>query len=414
MNESADLLDHHKRMNYSEGGEIEVKETNTDALDLSHMHETSDGGVFIPPNLSRKFGKKRHSIQYTSDKCKLQTSDTPYYVALAARIFGIEAQEADEGEEMKNFMNLPFDWQPNERISEDQFNATNNLCLWTQMPSSITSVNLTICLVKELHDSNNLGDFLIIWAVSSALPVAMAFFVELATVTALSEDYEDIDQAAQENFCQQDVALQCGVVGIFLISLLKPFYDILTEVVVGLSSFRCVYDTIALQQIFIHVAGPQYGRGRKFIDTTDNRLIVKEVETGPFSFFIYWASVAIEAYVFYLTVVVGVYYTMSQQDASSIVQAAVAISFINEIDNILYEAICTQELKDVMNSCVYEVPLVPHPQGGGEKWWQFFLRQHQMMLQTPVLIILTWCIVSSLRFYHCHNEEYYPYSIKTH
>jgi hypothetical protein len=133
---------------------------------------------------------------------------------------------------------------------------------------------------------------------------------------------------------------------------------------------------------------------------------VKEVETGPFSFFIYWISVVIEAYVFYLTVVVGVYYTMSQQDASSIVQAAVAISFINEIDNILYDAISTQELKDVMDSCVYEVPLVPHPKAGGEKWWQFFLRQHQLMLQTPILILLTISIVSSLRLYHCVGEEY--------
>ena len=165
MNESADLLDHHKRMNYSEGGEIEVKETNTDALDLSHMHETSDGGVFIPPNLSRKFGKKRHSIQYTSDKCKLQTSDTPYYVALAARIFGIEAQEADEGEEMKNFMNLPFDWQPNERISEDQFNATvlHNLDLVVldsfheifQQRTANLHLLEALCWVKSAHHFND-------------------------------------------------------------------------------------------------------------------------------------------------------------------------------------------------------------------------------------------------------------------
>ncbi len=402
MNDFSNLLGHHKRMSYSdEGGDIEVSESGMSTL------KNEKGGLYIPPNMMREFGKKRHSIQYHSDKCRLQTADTPYYVALAARVFGIEAQELEDGEdEMKNFMNLPFDWDPNERISEDQFNATNNLCLWTQMPSSITSVNLTICLMKELHDNNNVGDFLVIWIVSSALPVAMAFFVELATVTALGEDYEDIDSAAQENFCQQSVSLQCGVVGIFLISLLKPFYDILTEVVVGISSYRCVYDTIALQQIFVHVAGPEYARGRKFINTADKRLIVKEVETGPFSFFIYWISVVIEAYVFYLTVVVGVYYTMSQQDASSIVQAAVAISFINEIDNILYDAISTQELKDVMDSCVYEVPLVPHPKAGGEKWWQFFLRQHQLMLQTPILILLTISIVSSLRLYHCVGEEY--------
>ena len=406
---------YHYLHNDREKDEKEVLRSNTSGQHINYHSVTGelhfDDGLEV--NNSTKSGKKRTSITYDADSCHFQQEDTPYFVSLAARIFGIESQTGDQN---KNPMNLPFEWEPNERISEDQFNATNNRCLWTQMPSSITSVNLTLCLIKELHDAHNTGDFLLIWVTCSAPAVIMAFFVELATVTALGEDYDDIDAAAQETFCQQSIALQCGVVGIFLISLLKPLYDILTEIVVGISSLRCVYDSIALQQLFIHVAGPEYGKGRKFRDTGDARLIVKEVETGPFSFFIYWLSVAVEAYVFYLTVIVGVYYTMSQTDASSIVQAAVAISFINEIDNILYDAISPSELKDVMDSCVYEVPIVPVNHEGGEKWWQFFIRQYQFLLQTPLLMILTIVLVFSLRNIHCRDEagSYEPYNGMNH
>jgi hypothetical protein len=106
-------------------------------------------------------------------------------------------------------------------------------------------------------------------------------------------------------------------------------------------------------------------------------------------------------YIFYLTVVVGVYYTLSQQDASSIIQAAVAISFINEIDNLLYEAISTREIKDVMSSCVYEIPMVSLRSHSQESFLHFALRQHQLLMQVPVLVVVTCSIVYMLRREHC-------------
>ena len=359
-------------------------------------------GKELPLGYSSKFGPRRKSIQY--EPCDLQNQNsTPYYVSLAARVMGIETEEDNDMLNI-NKMDLPFDWLPNERISEEQFNATNNLTLWTCMPASVTSVNLTICLARELHDKGTRPqDFFVVWASCAAMPLMLAFFIELSIVTALEKDYSDIHEEAQENFCQQSLSLQCGVVGIFLISLLKPLYDILTEILVGLSSKRCVYDTIALQQLFLHGAGAYWGKGRKWVDTSSHKLIVKEVETGPLSFVVFWLSVAIESYIFYLTVIVGVYYTLSQQDASSIVQAAVAISFVNEIDNLLYEAISTHEVKDVMTSCYYEVPLVQSNSFSGETFLHFSFRQYRMMLQVPVLVFITCAVVFALRYVHCED-----------
>jgi hypothetical protein len=106
-------------------------------------------GRELPEQYRSKFGRRRTSIEYTAENCDLQDEETPYYVALAARICGIESVQDGKGLHELNSMDLPFDWKPNERISEDQFNATNNLTLWTSMPESVTSVNLTICLVKD-------------------------------------------------------------------------------------------------------------------------------------------------------------------------------------------------------------------------------------------------------------------------
>ena len=383
---------------------IPLTNDNNEEKTSASEREIQIYGRELPKGYSKKFGPRRRSIHYVP--CDLQKQeDTPYYVSLAARVMGIETED-DTSRGHINTMDLPFDWLPNERISEEQFNATNNLTLWTCMPTSVTSVNLTICLAKELHDEGTRPqDFFAAWACCAAMPLFVAFFIELSIVTALSKDYSNIHEEAQDNFCQQKLSLQCGVVGIFLISLLKPLYDILTEIFVGISSKRCVYDTIALQQLFLHGAGAYWGKGKKWVDTSSHKLIVKEVETGPLSWVIFWISVAVETYIFYLTVVVGIYYTLSQQDASSIVQAAVAISFVNEIDNLLYEAISTHEVKDVMTSCHYEVPMVQSNSFSGENFFHFAFRQHQLLLQVPILAIITCAIVFTLRYAHC--EDYF-------
>ena len=87
----------------------------------------------------------------------------------------------------------------------------------------------------------------------------MVFFVELATVTALGEDYDDIDAAAQENFCQQSISLQCGVAGIFLISLLKPH-----------KSWRTLWTVVCMKYHCFHIQSQEVKNGGIFFSDNTN------------------------------------------------------------------------------------------------------------------------------------------------
>ena len=84
-------------MSYSDRG-LEVS-INMNNLNLSHKQEDRNREVYIPPRVRGDFWRKCQSLQYKSDKCRLQTADTPYYVALSTRIFGTQAQELGDGEE---------------------------------------------------------------------------------------------------------------------------------------------------------------------------------------------------------------------------------------------------------------------------------------------------------------------------
>ena len=158
-------------------------------------------------------------------------------MSLAARVVGIETEEADK--QHMNTMDLPFDWLPNERITEEQFNATNNLCLWSTLPSSRTSVNLTICLVKELLNKEKESDFVLVWLTCAALPLAFAFIIELSIISALSDDFSSIHEEAKEGFVSKKPPCN-AVVSVFIISELKTLYEILSEISVGLGSKRCL------------------------------------------------------------------------------------------------------------------------------------------------------------------------------
>ena len=104
----------------------------------------------------------------------------------------------------------------------------------------------------------------------------------------------------------------------------------------------------------------------------------------------------IEFSVLVLTALVGTYYTMSQADTSSIVQAAVAISFINEIDNMVYDVVASGPVKDFCSAVRYEIPILK-----GKENNSFYKSAIQIGLMTPFLGITAYCIVKYLKDQHC-------------
>ena len=337
------------------------------------------------PTESMPIRKNTITYQPVSDH---QHDEESYYVALAANIFGVK-NVPDDGVDKDRSFNHDVD----DFLTEDEYQASNHKCLWVTLPDSIVALVLNCCVCTQLTHQWH-GDFIKTFLMIGAIPLYATFYVELKVVWALWYDNSSLaDNAA---FCEQDFDLQCGVIFVFLLTLLGPLTDIITESLVGLAANKCVYDADLGQSLFLYGAGAYAGNGRKFEDLPDGVLIVKRCSTSYISWFVFWTSVMIEFSVLVLTALVGTYYTMSQADTSSIVQAAVAISFINEIDNMVYDVVASQAVKDFCSAVRYEIPILK-----GKENNQFYKSGFQIGLMTPFLGVTAYCIVKYLKEQHC-------------
>jgi hypothetical protein len=315
-----------------------------------------------------------------------------YYTALGATVFGIRSYEKGHVPHDHMFKELKID----ERITTEQYYEGNTHCLWTEMPESIVALNLSLALCKEVNE--NTWNYIKAACACGLFPLLLTFIMELVTVLALYRVNSDLE--GNEEFCGQSRYLQMSVVGIFLLTLLSPLQDIWKEASIGFSSKRCVMDVHEGSHLFIYGSNASAGEGREFEEVGEESLIVKECKTSWLSFMVYWVSVILEFAVLMLTLWIGIHYTLSQSNASEIVQAAVAISFINEIDNMIFDAVVSEPLKDFLSKIEYEVPIMA---GAGKN--SFWSAVYQMTFLAPVLLIFTWYTVSYLRENHCGSWE---------
>jgi hypothetical protein len=121
------------------------------------------------------------------------------------------------------------------------------------------------------------------------------------------------------------------------------------------------------------------------------------------SWFVFWLAVLGEFCVWLLTLYVGVHYTLSQADASEIVQSAVAISFINEIDNMVYDAVASDQLKEFLAKTEYMVPIMK-----SSSKTSFYSTLARLALQTPILCFVVYTLVFTLRNTHCDPITHEP------
>ncbi len=319
------------------------------------------------------------------------------YVNMMANMFQLGTVAKEEGKEEKKRDDIPI----NERISMSEFDEAEDECLWTAMPDSIVALNLTLASTKDLTDET--FTYIKTAFLCGILPLAMTFIIEFTAIMCLWEDNSNLRNSVA--FCEQHPLLQLSVVGIFMLTLQQPLQDVSIEAAIGLSSTKVCFDAYEGAELFIKGCGAEPGMGREFEDIERKPLVIKEVKTSFISFFVFWAAVLLEFGVWCLTLYVGVHYTLSQADASEIVQSAVAISFINEIDNMVYDAVGTEQLKEFLAKAEYRIPLM---KASGET--SLYTTLTRLSLQTPILCSITYFIVYSLRNLHCDPETGLPYS----
>lgn len=315
-----------------------------------------------------------------------------YWVGVAANVFGISVFDTDGHDNKAGGHEGHVELVVGERISPEEYYMGNNHCLWTEMPESIVALNLSLALNREVGE--RWIDYIKASLICGLFPLIVTFAIEVSTVLALYKVNSDLEGNAE--FCDQSSILQMSVVGIFLLTLLSPMQDIIKEASIGFSSTRCVYDVHEGSHLFIYGAGADAGKGKEFEEIGDKSLVVKEVRTSFPSFIVFWVSVILEFLVLMLTLWIGIHYTLSQSNASEIVQAAVAISFINEVDNMVFDAVVSEQLKDFLSKIQYEVPIMS---GAGKT--SFMSAVYQLTLLMPALLIFTYYTVDYLRSNHC-------------
>jgi hypothetical protein len=306
---------------------------------------------------------------------------------MMTNLFGVGTVDEEDKEESRR-SDFPFD----QRISLSEYEESSDECLWTAMPDSIVALNLTLACTKDLTDHT--FTYLKAAFACGLLPLAMTFVIEFTSIMCLWEDNSDLRNSTA--FCEQHPLLQLSVVGIFMLTLQGPLQDICIEAAIGLSSTKVCMDAHEGYELFIEGSGTNPGKGREFENIEHKPLIMKEVKTSWVSWIVYWISVGLEFLVWCLTLYVGVHYTLSQADASEIVQSAVAISFINEIDNMVYDNVASEQLKDFLAKAEYMVPIM---KASGKTTYQSMLTR--LSMQTPILCTITYFIVYTLRNAHC-------------
>ena len=335
--------------------------------------------------------KPNEGVQVNYTQLNRDSADS-YWVGVAANVFGINVYDTDGHDHSGHEGHGHVELVVGERITPEEYFMGNNHCLWTEMPESIVALNLSLALNREVGE--RWFDYIKASLICGLFPLIVTFAIEVSTVLALYHVNSDLEGNAE--FCDQSSILQMSVVGIFLLTLLSPMQDIIKEASIGFSSTRCVYDVHEGSHLFIYGAGADAGKGKEFEEIGDKSLVVKEVRTSFPSFIVFWVSVILEFLVLMLTLWIGIHYTLSQSNASEIVQAAVAISFINEVDNMVFDAVVSEQLKDFLSKIQYEVPIMS---GAGKT--SFKSAVYQMTLLMPALLVFTYYTVNYLRDNHC-------------
>jgi len=312
------------------------------------------------------------------------------YIHFATRLFGTPLIFCSQDNHKTKKMRSDFELE--ERISEEDYTDAEDECIWTPMPDSIVALNLTMACAGDLTDDT--WKYIRSAFFCGLLPLAMTFIIELTTLAYLWEDNSDLTDA--DGFCAQHPIMQLAVITIFALTLQTPLSDIMTEAAVGFSSTKMCFNAEDGACLFIHGTGISPGKDRDFYSQPDKPLIIKEVKTSSVSFWIFWTAVVLEFGVWALTCYVGVFYTLSQVDASEIVQSAVAISFINEIDNMVYASIVSEDLKDFLATVEFRIPAM---KSAGKN--SFYTTVARLCLQTPLLCMTVYYVVFHLRNKHC-------------
>lgn len=255
---------------------------------------------------------------------------------------------------------------------------------WKQIPFSIFSITRLILLevsffelpVEGLSDIMYIlffliGPAVIVWLVQGLL--LMSIWLELPK-------YHDVGYFT----CNQLPSLQLAVIAVFLITLMHTVLDLFHEFCAIIWTRRAFRSS----SLFASLSSKYES---SFDDQLEIAILPFHWNTRLVALFIW----AMEASILVFTGVVGTLYILTQVGASNTVQAAVAIAFINDIDN-QYALFSYPES--------YGQQRVELPLSGFSVSQKGKVSKRFLFFFIPCMVIATMAIVYGIRLnYSCHN-----------
>lgn len=139
--------------------------------------------------------------------------------------------------------------------------------------------------------------------------------------------------------------------------------------------------------------------GRKW--AAEELVQVVQLSSDRASRSVYLLLVLLEIVAFVSVIVVGTKYLLVQETVSNLVQACVAIVFLNDIDNLAFNALMPEAAKTILMAASYELPYLrgEDDDGGEHAGIKDFFYFASLLGATPIIVCTSVGIV-----YGMHNS----------
>lgn len=223
-----------------------------------------------------------------------------------------------------------------------------NKCRWVQVPQSVYGATVESLLrQRELKFSHV---FYLLFNVLGAC--LLTFAVQMYILWRLWISLPDLYN--NDSFCLEErigKLLQLCAVGAFLLSVGAAFNDIFVELNIVLSSTQLAAEPKASDDNILKVNAKT---GRKW--NTDELVKLTNLTSSITVKTVSLLLIFLEVLVFLSVLVVGITYLLVQDTVSNLIQASVAIVFLNDMDNLAYSAIMPDGFKDDISKQYFETP----------------------------------------------------------
>ena len=238
------------------------------------------------------------------------------------------------------------------------FEEARKSSAWRILPDSVISATITLIM----REDQITRELLTTIGPSTLSATLLLFLILLVILTRLWVGLPDLTH--NENFCYNQAGIgksqQICALGLFFLSIGDAFYDVNLEFHVVLFSTRVKRpcDDKDLESFITWTKNDLW--------KTDDLIRIRPLRTSHFSRGVCLVLILCEFLVWLAILIIGVKYILIQDTVSDLVQAIVAIVYLNDVDNVAYSLLLPEYTKSLIRGYEFEVTTMPTADTSGK------------------------------------------------